>query len=94
MMPFIALGLFKFKSPNMQFTDELLVRWLPLITLASISIIYMGIPRYKASIVPYFLMWAALGWRYRKKNHSLLLMLYGISIVGVLGAVLLATMLR
>ena len=94
MMPFIALGLFKFKSPNMQFTDELLVRWLPLITLASISIIYMGIPRYKASIVPYFLMWAALGWRYRKKNHSLLIMLYGIAVVGVLGAVLLATMLR
>ena len=83
-LPFVAVGFWKFKSPNMKFTDELLIKWIPVLTWISISIIYMGIPRYKASLVVYFLMWGAVGWRYRQKNRKTILFVYATGAVCIL----------
>jgi len=76
LLPYVAVGFLRFRSPNMMFTDELLIKWLPLLTWVSISIIYMGVFRYKASLLTYFLMWAAVGWRYRKAYNKHLLFMY------------------
>lgn len=83
LLPFVVVGFWKFRSPNMQFTDELMIKWLPVLTWVSISIIYMGIPRYKASLVIYFLMWSAVGLRYRQKYRSNLLFVYAVSVISI-----------
>lgn len=94
LLPFVFIGFWKFKSPNMQFTDELLIKWLPLLTWVSISIIYMGNARYKAPLVIYFLMWAAVSWRYRQKYRSSLLLVYAVGIISIFTILPIAAIFR
>lgn len=94
MMPFVAVGLFKFRSPKMLFTDELLLRWLPILTWASLSIIYLGVLRYKAALLTYFVMWAAVGWTYRRRFHKELMLVYSVAVLGIIVIIPIAKIFR
>ena len=94
MMPFIFVGFVKFKSASMEFTDELLIKWLPMLILASITILYMGVLRYKTALMPYFMMWAAFGWCHRRRYKAHIELTYIGTFIGFFIVLSLATMLR
>lgn len=94
MMPFIVVGLLKFRSSNMLFTDQLLVRWLPVLTWISLSIIYLGVLRYKAALMTYFMMWAAVGWTHRRRFKKELMFVYAIAVVGIIIIIPIAKIFR
>jgi len=76
LLPFVILGFFIFKSDKIQFTDELLLKWLPLMTLIMLSVLYMGNLRYKSTLLVYFACWAGLALYERKKLRTKLLLIY------------------
>lgn len=94
MLPFVLVGLFKFRSEKMEFIDEILIKWLPLLTWVSITIIYMGVLRYKATLLIYFMMWAAVAWHRRKEYLATILMVYFGAVFGVMAVLPIAKMFR
>ena len=78
----------------MLFTDELLVRWLPILTWVSISIIFLGVLRYKAALLTYFVMWAAVGWSNRQRYKNQLTFFYAFAAIGMVMIIPIATVFR
>ena len=94
LMPLVFFGFFKFTNVNMKFTDELLVKWLPLFTWASVSIFYMGVLRYKSGLLPYFVMWASVAWAYRHQYSRHIIFMYGATLSAVLVIIPVASIFR
>lgn len=93
-LPFVILGFFLFKDENVLFTDRLLLKWIPLMMLCALSIVYMGNMRYKAAILVYFACWASLAIYDRKRLKGKLLVVYGASLFLIVIIVPIAVLFR
>lgn len=82
-LPFAMLGFFLFKGEKILLTDVLLIKWIPLLMLCALSILYMGNLRYKATLLVYFACWATLAFAERKKLKGKLLTIYGLSFLAI-----------
>ena len=91
-LPFVLLG-FKL-TKDIGFANSIMVKWFPILVLIGISIIFMGVLRYKEQLMPFFLMWAAIGLYHRKKHKSFVFMAYVGGGFSVLLAVVFAAMFR
>jgi len=80
-MPFILLGFFMVKGDKIKFTDELLLKWLPLMTLIMLSVLYMGNLRYKSTLIVYFALWGGLAIYERKNIKGKLIAIYILSFI-------------
>lgn len=94
MMPFVLLGFFLFKSEKLEFTDELLLKWLPLLTLMGLSVIYMGVLRYKSMLLVYFIIWASMAIHERKKYKTKIILIYLASFFSVALVIPIASIFR
>lgn len=94
MLPFVIMGFFLFKGEKVLFTDKLLIKWIPLMMLCALSIIYMGNLRYKATLLVYFACWASLAIYERKRIKGKLMMIYGCSFFAIFLIVPIAMIFR
>lgn len=93
-LPYSVVGFFLLKSEKLNFTDELLLRWLPLATLIGISVIYMGVLRYKEMLMVYIVIWASMAISERKKYGKQILLIYIGSILSIFLALSVSIMFR
>jgi len=89
LLPFVVLGFFLAKG--MSIANSIMLRWFPIVILIGISVVFMGVLRYKEQLMPFFLIWAAIGLSQRKKYKGILSSIYLIGITSVIVAIFLAT---
>jgi len=82
--PLMFVGLMTLKGSNYTFTDDVIVRWMPVLLWASISLIYLGVLRYKVVLVPYFVVWIAYALSNRRQYRRSIRAIYGCAIAGLL----------
>ncbi len=92
LLPFVMIGFSLTKG--MVFANSVMLRWFPLVVLTGISIVFMGVLRYKEQLMPFFVIWAATALCQRKKYRAQVFSLYFLGIVAVVVAVVLARMFR
>ena len=91
-LPYVVLGFRLIKDVG--FGNSVMIKWFPIVVLVAISIMFMGVLRYKEQLMPFFLMWAALGICHRKQHRAFILSSYVVGAMGVLFAVVMAATIR
>lgn len=92
MLPYVFLGFRLVKDVG--FANSVMVKWFPLLVLVAISIMFMGVLRYKEQLMPFFLMWAALGIYHRRRHQTFIWFSYAVGLLGIVIAVVAAAMFR
>jgi len=92
LLPFVALGFVLTKTVSLG--DSIILRWFPLTVLVGVSIVFMGVLRYKEQLMPFFLIWAALALSEKSKYRNKLGMIYLIGFFSVITAVIVASTTR
>lgn len=91
-LPFTVLGFVLTKG--ISFANSIMLRWFPVMLLTGISIVFMGVLRYKEQLMPFFLIWAAVALSQRHKYKGIISATYVIGFLCVLVAVVIATTSR
>lgn len=91
-LPFTVLGFALTKG--ISFANSIMLRWLPIMLLTGISIVFMGVLRYKEQLMPFFLIWAAVALSQRHKYKGIISAAYVIGFVCVVVAVVIASTTR
>jgi 4-amino-4-deoxy-L-arabinose transferase-like glycosyltransferase len=87
-LPFVVLGFIL--SKDLSFANSIMLRWFPIMLLIGISVMFMGILRYKEQLMPFFIIWAAVGLSQRGKYKGIISSIYLIGFSCVITAILLA----
>jgi len=64
LIPFMAWGVWKFRVEHL--VKRVFFVWYPLVMLAIITILFMGVLRYKELLMPFFTLWIVQGYRWRR----------------------------
>lgn len=92
LLPFVIVGFSLIKDTG--FANTVMLKWVPLILLIGISIVFMGVLRYKEQLMPFFIIWAALALSERNKFKTRIGLMYFAGSLGVLVAVIVASVFR
>lgn len=91
-LPFVVLGFVLTKG--VVFANSVMLRWFPLFILTGISIVFMGVLRYKEQLMPFFFIWAATAWCQKKKYRTLIGSFYILGAFGIVATVIIVGMFR
>lgn len=92
LLPYVLLGYMQ--SKNISIVNSVMIRWFPVLVLVGISIVFMGVLRYKEQLMPFFIIWAAVALSERNKNKNKILMLYVMGALSVFSAFIVSRMFR
>ena len=92
LIPYLVVG---FALTNgMDFANSIMIKWFPFVVLIAISVVFMGVLRYKEQLMPFFVIWAANGIYQRQKYKTHIYLFYFVGFISVFSAVVLANMSR
>ncbi|MCF6252182.1 MAG: glycosyltransferase family 39 protein [Methylococcaceae bacterium] len=92
LLPFVLLGFFLTKG--LTFTNTVMLRWFPLLLMIGISVVYMGVLRYKEQLMAFFIIWAAVALSQREKHKLIIGIFYFFGAISVIVATVFASMGR
>ncbi len=92
LLPFVVLGFML--TNGLGLANSILLRWFPLTVLTGVSIVFMGVLRYKEQLMPFFLIWAATALCQRNKYKATICIIYLIGFVCVIAAIVIASTSR
>jgi len=92
LLPFVFIGFFLIKDLGV--ANSIMLKWFPLVVLLGITIVFMGVLRYKEQLMPFFVIWAAISLSQRKKFKAILSTMYLFGTFGVILAVVIANMFK
>jgi len=88
LLPYVVLGFMLTKTVSLG--NSIILRWFPLSVLIGVSILFMGVLRYKEQMMPFFLIWAAVALSQKKKYKNKILMMYFLGGASIVFALVLA----
>lgn len=92
LLPFVILGFFLTKGIGL--ANSVMLRWFPLVVLVGVSVVFMGVLRYKEQLMPFFAIWAAIALSQKNKYKTILSSMFLLGAVSVILAVVIAKMFK